>query len=54
MLILAQMFQNENSSLWDEPHVWKLTKKWYINIQPNEQKAKLFKTNSYESGCYLV
>jgi hypothetical protein len=54
MLILAQMFEKENSSLWDEPNVQKLTKKWYLNIQPNEQKPKLLKTNNYESGCYLV
>jgi hypothetical protein len=31
-----------------------IDKKWYLNIQPNEQKPKLLKSNNYESGCYLV
>jgi hypothetical protein len=54
MLILAQMFEKENSSLWDETQCLGIDKKWYLNIQPNEQKPKLLKTNNYKSGCYLV
>ncbi len=33
---LAQMFENENSSLVGWTQCLEIDKKWYLNIQPNE------------------
>jgi hypothetical protein len=53
MLILAQMFERRTLFVgWAQ--CLEIDQKWYLNIQPNEQKPKLLKSNNYESGCYLV